>query len=173
MQIFIYRFADSFQILFGFAGERVQILVHRAADSFQILFCLTREGVQVFIHGFADISQILRCFRRKTLQTRLKPAELIGQTAHFVSKALVHRGKLIALRFPAFAQVLRHERAERSNGCGWVNLLRKLRLFRLAGQQNDDQSQQDYHQNQGYNGYVLHNFSFYSTFSSFAMRCIS
>ena len=36
-----------------------------------------------------------------------------------------------------------------------------------------DQSQQDYHQNQGYNGYVLHNFSFYSTFSSFAMRCIS
>ena len=151
----------------------MQILVHRAADSFQILFCLTREGVQVFIHGFADISQILRCFRRKTLQTCLKPAELIGQTAHFVSKALVHRGKLIALRFPAFAQVLRHERAERSNGCGWVNLLRKLRLFRLAGQQNNDQSQQDYHQNQGYNGYVLHNFSFYSTFSSFAMRCIS
>ena len=32
---------------------------------------------------------------------------------------------------------------------------------------------QDYHQNHGYNGYVLHNFSFYSTFSSFAMRCIS
>ena len=53
------------------------------------------------------------------------------------------------------------------------NLLRKLRLFWLAGQQNVDQSLQHYHQNQAYNGYLLHNISFYSTFSSFAMRCIS
>ena len=150
-----------------------QVFIHCNADGFQILFCLTREGVQVFVHGFADIGQILCCFRCKALQTRLKPTELIGQTAHFVAKALVHRGKLIALCLPAFAQVLCHERTERSNGCGWVDLLRKLRLFRLAGQQNDDQSQQNNNQNQGYNGYVLHNFSFYSTFSSFAMRCIS